>query len=398
MIVLTIVLILLAVTALSGAIAAVRARSKKKGAVTPPASRPAAAPAPVAPAPASTTSPSAPPAEAVDEAIEVGEVDAVAGEVPPAPLEEEPEERAPEYKERLGRSRGLFASLRARVGRGKVDAEVIEDLEAALLGADVGVSTTDHLLEMVTTKAAAGELEDTSDLLGALRSELLAILSTGTDGPVDRSLRHGAAAGRVPVWLFVGVNGVGKTTTIGKLSARETQGGRKVLLAAGDTFRAAAADQLSMWAERTGAEVVRGAEGGDPSSVVFDAIQRAGARNADLVLADTAGRLHTKVNLVEELKKVRRVADKEPGEVVEVLLVLDATTGQNAVSQAREFMDAVDATGVVLTKLDGTARGGVVIAIQRELGLPVKLVGLGEGAADLVDFDPESFVDALLEP
>ena len=171
-----------------------------------------------------------------------------------------------------------------------------------------------------------------------------------------------------------------------------------MLLAAGDTFRAAAADQLSMWAERTGAEVVRGAEGGDPSSVVFDAIQRAGARNADLVLADTAGRLHTKVNLVEELKKVRRVADKEPGEVVEVLLVLDATTGQNAVSQAREFMDAVDATGVVLTKLDGTARGGVVIAIQRELGLPVKLVGLGEGAADLVDFDPESFVDALLEP
>ena len=202
----------------------------------------------------------------------------------------------------------------------------------------------------------------------------------------------------MPVWLFVGVNGVGKTTTIGKLATRESKEGLRVLLAAGDTFRAAAADQLGLWAERSGAEIVRGAEGGDPSSVVFDAVQAAGARGADLVLADTAGRLHTKVNLVEELKKIRRVADREPGQVVEVLLVLDATTGQNAVSQAREFSEAVDATGVVLTKLDGTARGGVVVAISRELGLPVKLVGLGEGAADLVPFDPASFVDALLEP
>ena len=200
------------------------------------------------------------------------------------------------------------------------------------------------------------------------------------------------------MWLFVGVNGVGKTTTIGKLSSREVGEGRSVVLAAGDTFRAAAADQLGMWAERTGADLVRGAEGGDPSAVVFDAIQRAGARHADLVLADTAGRLHNKVNLVEELKKIRRVADREPGQVSEVLLVLDATTGQNAVSQAREFLEAVDATGVVLTKLDGTARGGVVVAIQKELGLPVKLVGLGEGAADLVVFDPTEFADALLAP
>jgi fused signal recognition particle receptor len=308
------------------------------------------------------------------------------------------EEAPPNYKERLGRSRGLFASLRSRVGSGRVDAAALEDLEAALLGADVGVSTTDHVLEIIRSKAAAGELDDASDLLGALRTELLAILAEGPDGPIDRRLDYAASPGRVPVWLFVGVNGVGKTTTIGKLSARESGEGRTVLLAAGDTFRAAAADQLAMWAERTGAEVVRGAEGGDPSSVVFDAIQRAGARGADLVLADTAGRLHTKVNLVEELKKVRRVADREPGEVIEVLLVLDGTTGQNAVAQAREFSEAVGATGVVLTKLDGTARGGVVVAIQRELGLPVKLVGLGEGAGDLVDFDPESFVDALLEP
>ena len=190
---------------------------------------------------------------------------------------------------------------------------------------------------------------------------------------------------------------MGKTTTIGKLAARESAAGRRVLLAAGDTFRAAAADQLAMWAERAGSEIVRGAEGGDPSSVVFDAIAAAGARGADLVLAVTAGRLHTKVNLIEELKKIRRVADREPGEVTEVLLVLDATTGQNGISQARQFGEAVDATGVVLTKLDGTARGGVVIAIQRELGLPVKLVGLGEQADDLVIFDPVCFVDALLE-
>ncbi len=198
------------------------------------------------------------------------------------------------------------------------------------------------------------------------------------------------------VWLIVGVNGVGKTTTIGKLARRESAVGRSVLLAAGDTFRAAAADQLAMWAERTGTEIVQGAEGGDPSAVVFDAVQRAAARGNDLVLADTAGRLHTKVNLVEELKKIRRVADRDPGNVTEVLLVLDATTGQNALIQARQFTEAVDVTGIVLTKLDGTAKGGIVIAVQRQLGLPVKLVGLGEGPDDLVDFDPDEFVDALL--
>ena len=198
------------------------------------------------------------------------------------------------------------------------------------------------------------------------------------------------------MWLIVGVNGVGKTTTIGKLARREVAAGHSVLLAAGDTFRAAAADQLALWAERTGTEIVRGAEGGDPSAIVFDAVQRAAARGNDLVLADTAGRLHTKVNLVEELKKIRRVADRDPGNVTEVLLVLDATTGQNALAQARQFTEAVEVTGIVLTKLDGTAKGGIVIAVQRELGLPVKLVGLGEGLDDLVDFDPDEFVDALL--
>ena len=284
-------------------------------------------------------------------------------------------------------------------GRRSVDAEALGELEDALLRSDVGVTTTDALVASLRSAAEDRTIDGTDGLLDALRADLISILTVDASGlPVHRGLSTSVDEGRVPVWLFVGVNGVGKTTTIGKLAAREAAEGRRIVLAAGDTFRAAAADQLGMWAERSGAEIVRGSEGGDPSSVVFDAIAAAGARGADLVLADTAGRLHTKVNLVEELKKIRRVADREPGQVTEVLLVLDATTGQNGITQARQFGEAVDATGVVLTKLDGTARGGVVIAIQRELGLPVKLVGLGEQAGDLVAFDPESFVDALLEP
>jgi fused signal recognition particle receptor len=336
--------------------------------------------------------PSTPPPEPV---APVG--DAADEEV--AAPEEPGEEAPPAYKDRLGKSRGLFASVRARIGRGRLDEEAIADLEEALLRSDVGVATTDQILATVRAAALEQRVDGDDALVELVRTELVSLLETAPDGgPVDRSLSREVDDGRVPVWLFVGVNGVGKTTTIGKLATRESNEGLRVLLAAGDTFRAAAADQLGLWAERSGAEIVRGAEGGDPSSVVFDAVQAAGARGADLVLADTAGRLHTKVNLVEELKKIRRVADREPGQVVEVLLVLDATTGQNAVSQAREFSEAVDATGVVLTKLDGTARGGVVVAISCELGLPVKLVGLGEGAADLVPFDPASFVDALLEP
>ena len=329
------------------------------------------------------------------DAEEPGEEPDTAVEEPAALVEVE----APSYRERLGRSRGLFSALRSLGGRHSVDPAALQELEDALLRADVGVATTEHLMTEVRAKATASQITDVDGLLATLRSELINLLETGPDGtPVIRSLDTVVEEGRVAVWLFVGVNGVGKTTTIGKLSSREVGEGRSVVLAAGDTFRAAAADQLGMWAERTGADLVRGAEGGDPSAVVFDAIQRAGARHADLVLADTAGRLHNKVNLVEELKKIRRVADREPGQVSEVLLVLDATTGQNAVSQAREFLEAVDATGVVLTKLDGTARGGVVVAIQKELGLPVKLVGLGEGAADLVVFDPTEFADALLAP
>jgi fused signal recognition particle receptor len=199
------------------------------------------------------------------------------------------------------------------------------------------------------------------------------------------------------VWLVVGVNGAGKTTTIGKLASRERAAGRGVVLAAGDTFRAAAGDQIAAWAQRAGAELVRGAEGADPSSVVFDAVQRAAARGAELVIADTAGRLQANTNLMEELRKVRRVADKAAGVVREVLLVVDATTGQNGLAQAREFAAATGVTGVVLTKLDGSAKGGIVFAIEAELGIPVKLVGLGEGIDDLAPFAPADFVAALLD-
>ena len=212
----------------------------------------------------------------------------------------------------------------------------------------------------------------------------------------DRELHFEPAADGSPnVWLFVGVNGVGKTTTIGKVASQQIADGRTVLLAAGDTFRAAAAEQLGTWAERAGAELVRGNEGGDPGAVVFDAVEAATARGVDLVLADTAGRLHTKTNLMEELRKVRRVAEKGAGRVTEVLLVIDATTGQNGLAQAREFGDASQVTGVVLTKLDGSAKGGIVFAVETELGLPVKLVGVGETIGDLVPFDPDEFVDAL---
>jgi fused signal recognition particle receptor len=296
------------------------------------------------------------------------------------------------YRSRLGSVRGLFSGAVASLRTGRIDQTTWESLEEALIRADVGVATADALLSELKAKVASKEISGGDDLLEALGDSIRGLLRTAG----ERTLRFDGKDGMPDVWLIVGVNGVGKTTTIGKLARRESADGRSVLLAAGDTFRAAAAEQLAMWAERTGTGIVQGAEGGDPSAVVFDAVQRAAARGNDLVLADTAGRLHTKVNLVEELKKIRRVADRDPGNVTEVLLVLDATTGQNALAQARQFTEAVDVTGIVLTKLDGTAKGGIVIAVQRQLGLPVKLVGLGEGPDDLVDFDPDEFVDALL--
>jgi len=318
---------------------------------------------------------------------------------PAAPEPAEPEPAlapAPSFRERLAEARSSLAGLLGGVFGGGIDSTTWDDLEAALIRADLGVATATSVMEAVKAKAEEQGISDAAELKDLVKAELEARISGH-----DRSLSAvPAAAGGEPgpaVWLFVGVNGSGKTTTIGKLAARECEAGRSLVLAAGDTFRAAAAEQLTMWAERSGADIVRGSEGADPSSVVFDAVSRAGARSADLVLADTAGRLQNKTNLMNELQKVRRTADKGAGTVTETLLVLDAGTGQNGLSQARVFTEAVDVTGVVLTKLDGSAKGGIVVAIHTELGLPVKLVGLGEGPGDLVPFDERAFVDALFD-
>jgi fused signal recognition particle receptor len=295
----------------------------------------------------------------------------------------------PRLRDRLGKTRAaLSRSLGTLTGRRAIDDEVWDSVEEALLVADVGVATTSRLLDDLRERAAAARVTDPDQLVTLLREELVHDL-TGA----DRSLRH--ASDGPTVWLFVGVNGTGKTTTIAKLARREIDDGRTALLAAADTFRAAAADQLSEWAARVGGDVVRGQEGADPGSVVYDAISAAGGRGTGVVLVDTAGRMHTKVNLMEELKKIRRIAERAPGAPHEVLLVIDATTGQNGLSQARQFAEAVDVTGVVLTKLDGTAKGGIVLAIEADLGIPVKLVGIGEAQEDLVPFDPEEFVAAL---
>ncbi len=394
-VIIAVVVIVLAVAA--GSVSLARSRRRGRGAAGPtsaaptapttrpptkPTTKPTTKPAPAAPAPAAPA-PAAPP-ETVDESTTVVERE-------PAPVAE-PEAPPVTYRSRLGSVRGLFGGAVAALRAGRIDAATWDSLEEALIRADVGVATAEALLADLRAKVESKEVRSGGDLLAALGHSVRALLETAD----TRALRFDGKEGAPDVWLIVGVNGVGKTTTIGKLARRETAAGRSVLLAAGDTFRAAAADQLATWADRTGTEIVRGAEGGDPSAIVFDAVQRAAARGNDLVLADTAGRLHTKTNLVEELKKIRRVADRDPGNVTEVLLVLDATTGQNALAQARQFTEAVEVTGIVLTKLDGTAKGGIVIAVQRELGLPVKLVGLGEGPDDLVDFDPDEFVDALL--
>jgi fused signal recognition particle receptor len=323
--------------------------------------------------------------EAVPEAVPEAEA-------PPAEVAAPPAEVAapvrPSFRDRLAKARGAIGGYLSSIRSRGVDDQTWEELEEALIRADVGVATTGRILDDLRQTAKAEAITDPVVLLDRLKSQLKDMLAAG-----DRSLRH--EPGGPNVWLFVGVNGVGKTTTIGKIARQQQADGRSVVMAAGDTFRAAAAEQLALWAERTGSDMVRGNEGGDPSAVVFDAVERAAARGYDLVLADTAGRLHTKTNLMEELRKVRRVADRDPGNVTEVLLVLDATTGQNGLTQAEQFTDAVDVTGVVLAKLDGSAKGGIALAIQAGLGIPIKLVGLGETVDDLVKFDPDEFVEAL---
>jgi len=295
----------------------------------------------------------------------------------------------PRLRDRLGRTRAAFS--RVFTGRAGIDDEIWDELEEALILADVGSTTSSRLLASVQAEVREQGVTDPGELSGLVRAAVVDVLSATP----DRTLH--SVAGEPNVWMFVGVNGVGKTTTIGKLAWQQVAGGRRVILAAADTFRAAAAEQITLWGERVGAETVRGQEGADPGSVVFDAMSAASGRGADLVLVDTAGRLHTKVNLMEELKKLRRIVERTQGALKEVLLVIDATTGQNGLTQARQFADAVGVTGIVLTKLDGTAKGGIVLAIQAELGLPVKVVGVGEGVDDLVPFDVDEFASALFD-
>jgi fused signal recognition particle receptor len=297
------------------------------------------------------------------------------------------------FRERLGRSRAaLTRGMSGLLARGADDDQAWEELEEALLSADVGVATSIELVERLRTRARAERAHGPA-LRELLRGELLEAVGTS-----DRSLALDllTETQRPGIVLVVGVNGTGKTTTVGKLALALAEEGKQSVLAAADTFRAAATEQLAIWADRAGAPVVRHQQGADPAAVAFDGLVSARARGADVLLVDTAGRLHTKTNLMEELRKLRRVLEREGGQVREVLLVLDATTGQNGLAQARQFTEAVGVTGVVLTKLDGTAKGGIVIAVQRDLGIPVKLVGLGEGLHDLAPFDPEAFVDALL--
>ena len=317
-------------------------------------------------------------------------------------LEEEIKEGEPEvvktrkrrfrrFRERLVRTRKSLAGGLERLflGRREVDAEVLDGLEEMLISADLGVDTTLRLVEVIRDKVKRRELKDADRLKEALREEMVRIL-TGPPSPPRTT--------RPWVILMVGVNGVGKTTTIAKLAHQDRVRGLNPLLIAADTFRAAAVEQLEIWGGRVGAQVVKQKTGSDPAAVVFDGLDAAQARGVDLVYVDTAGRLHTKVNLMEELKKIHRTAAKKmPGAPHEILLILDATTGQNALSQARLFHEAVGVTGIILTKLDGTAKGGMALAVAHETGLPLRYMGVGEGMDDLQPFDPEAFVAAILD-
>lgn len=304
-----------------------------------------------------------------------------------------PRGRLARLRGRLARSNSsLGRGLLAILGRADLDDAAWEELEDTLLAADVGVGPTTELVENLRTRVRVEGIDDPESAKAALREELIDLV-----GPqMDRSLRSIGSDGKPGVVLVVGVNGTGKTTTVGRLARVLVAQERTVLLGAADTFRAAAADQLQTWGERVGVPTVRGEEGADPASVGYTAVQRGIEDGVDTVLVDTAGRLHTKAGLMDELGKVKRVAEKQ-APITEVLLVIDATTGQNGLRQAQVFGEVVDVTGVVLTKLDGTAKGGIVVAVQRELGVPVKFVGLGEGADDLAPFEAEEFVDALLD-
>jgi len=363
-----------------------------------------------APPPSTTPDLTAPPAEPHvgdeaetprdEERRTIEEVDLPVVAEPEAPAIEVPEPtagRLVRLRTRLSRSQNaLGKGLLTLLSREHLDDDTWEEIEDTLLTADVGVAPTQELVERLRERVKVLGTRSPEELRGLLREELLHLVGTEADRTVHTESGVGANGEEKPgVVLVVGVNGTGKTTTTGKLARVLVADGKSVVLGAADTFRAAAADQLQTWGERVGARTVRGPEGGDPASVGFDAVKEGIAESADVVLIDTAGRLHTKTGLMDELGKVKRVVEKH-GTVDEVLLVLDATTGQNGLVQARVFREVVDITGIVLTKLDGTAKGGIVVAVQRELGVPVKLIGLGEGADDLAPFEPEAFVDALI--
>ena len=382
--------------------------SFSSGASSPPVAPPAPPPVAPVPPPVAPTAPPTAQAAATEEDVEARPV------APPEPItvpkprpEPEPEPveeidppagRLVRLRGRLSRSRSAFGqSLLGLLGAGDLDEDSWTDVEDTLLLADLGARTTSEIVERLRTELAVRGVRTPEQARAVLRDVLVEALRPELDRAV-RALPHQSAERvRTPgVVLVAGVNGTGKTTTTGKLARVLVADGRRVLLGAADTFRAAAAEQLTTWGARAGAEVVRGAEGADPASVAFEAVKRGTVDGVDTVLIDTAGRLHTKTGLMDELGKVKRVVSKQ-AEVDEVLLVLDATTGQNGLAQARVFGEVIDVTGIVLTKLDGTAKGGIVFQVQRELGVPVKLVGLGEGADDLAPFEPGAFVDALLD-
>jgi fused signal recognition particle receptor len=311
--------------------------------------------------------------------------------VEPVEVPESTASRLVRLRQRLSRSQGaLGRGLLALLSRDVIDEDTWEEIEDLLITADVGVAPTQELVARLRTRVKVEGVSSAS-VQDILREELVTLV----DPSLDRSLAVNRKEGRPAVVLMVGVNGTGKTTTVGKLARVLVAEDKQVVLGAADTFRAAAAEQLATWGERVGVPAVRGPEGSDPASVAFEAVRAGIEQEADVVLVDTAGRLQNKAGLMDELGKVKRVVEKQTP-VTEVLLVLDATTGQNGLQQARVFGEVVAVTGIVLTKLDGSAKGGIVVAVQRELGVPVKLVGLGEGADDLAPFDPEAFVDALL--
>ena len=381
---LIIVIVLIVLALIAGGAMLVRGRRRPRGTAAPARREPPAAPsAPAAGQDADTTV--APPGPG-----------AVVTEAPPAEVAEAPQPfagRMTRLRGRLARSQsGFGAVLLGLLSRDGLDEQGWEEIEDTLVGADLGAGPAAQIVSELRTQVRVGGARGTTEVRGMLRKDL--IEQVGVD--MDRSLRVARHGDRPAVVLMVGVNGTGKTSTCGKLARALIGEGSTVLLGAADTFRAAAADQLQTWGQRVGAEVVRSdREGADPASVAFDAVKQGIDERADTVIVDTAGRLHTKTGLMDELGKIKRVIERQ-ATVDEVLLVLDATTGQNGLRQARVFAEAVDITGIVLTKLDGTAKGGIVVAVQRELGVPVKLAGLGEGLDDLAPFEPATFVDAIL--